>query len=719
MDRTSKRLIILLLAIVVIILINVASTTLFSRTDLTRNGTYSLSRASMDAVATLEEPLTIKAFLSPNLPAPYNNTQQTLRDLLEEYAIAGNRFFNYEIVTVPSKEATQGETSPEEEEARRYRIYPIQVQNVQQDEVKLLTAFMGIAIIHGDMLETVSAATASANLEFQITNIIDEMSKKISALLAMRENIEITLVLSDNLNALSTALRTLPEDLEASIAKLNSEFYGRLDFDYIDPIREGISDVRERYGANPLTLRTAGGSSETAWASIVLNRGDQTYTIEILSRGIFGLQIPDVASLEETIGSVAESLIGIQQEVGFMTGYGTPALAGQNQQQAAIAPLETDLRNFETVISTEYSVREINLDEERIPDGLSTLIVVSPREKLSDFALYQLDQFVLQGNNLVLFLDSHSVFMPQSNQYGQSQDPVYIPRTTGLEELIKHHGLELQQAYVLDEKSFVQRQQNAQGGIVEAEIYFAPIIGQNERNTDIPVFKNLPDMVVLNMSPVVIAESEAGAGAVGDPVVLFSTSADGWTMEGDGINLSNPYFLTPPPDEDQRSIPMAYSLEGMFQSYFAGRAIPDPPAPATDDEAGDVPIGTIDSELLDLRSARVDEGAGRLIVIGGSAMIGSNVLDAEGNTGNAVFLLNLLDELAGREDYAIMRTKGQSYIPLDETTVGFRNFMKLFNIAGLPTLIIIIGIGVWLARSARKRTIEALFAGSPRGEING
>ena len=99
-------------------------------------------------------------------------------------------------------------------------------------------------------------------------------------------------------------------------------------------------------------------------------------------------------------------------------------------------------------------------------------------------------------------------------------------------------------------------------------------------------------------------------------------------------------------------------------------------------------------------------------------MIGSNVITADGNSGNAIFLLNLFDELAGRRDYAIMRTKGESFTPLDETTVGFRNFMKLFNIAGLPILVALAGIAIWLARGARKRSIEAQFAAELRGGIN-
>ena len=64
------------LYLAVVVLLNLAATTLFFRVDLTRNKLFTLSDASKDVVATLREPLTIKAYFSQNMPAPYNNIEQ-------------------------------------------------------------------------------------------------------------------------------------------------------------------------------------------------------------------------------------------------------------------------------------------------------------------------------------------------------------------------------------------------------------------------------------------------------------------------------------------------------------------------------------------------------------------------------------------------------------------------------------------------------------------
>ena len=78
------------LYLVLIILFNLVSATLFFRIDLTSNGLYSLSKASKNVVNTLGEPLTINVFFTRNLPAPFNNIERYLQDLLQEYEINSN-----------------------------------------------------------------------------------------------------------------------------------------------------------------------------------------------------------------------------------------------------------------------------------------------------------------------------------------------------------------------------------------------------------------------------------------------------------------------------------------------------------------------------------------------------------------------------------------------------------------------------------------------------
>jgi ABC-type uncharacterized transport system involved in gliding motility auxiliary subunit len=86
------------------------------------------------------------------------------------------------------------------------------------------------------------------------------------------------------------------------------------------------------------------------------------------------------------------------------------------------------------------------------------------------------------------------------------------------------------------------------------------------------------------------------------------------------------------------------------------------------------------------------------------------VVDENGTTPNATWVLNVLDNLNSRDEYAEMRSKTQRFNPLKDTGAGVKAFVKMLNIAGLPLLVVLYGILVWVRRTARKRTIQAMFS---------
>ena len=82
----------------VVVLVNLAGVFIFKsiRIDLTRGGAFSLSKVSKKVVRDLKEPLYVNVFFTKNLPAPHNDTERFIRDLLTEYSLSGNRHFKLE-----------------------------------------------------------------------------------------------------------------------------------------------------------------------------------------------------------------------------------------------------------------------------------------------------------------------------------------------------------------------------------------------------------------------------------------------------------------------------------------------------------------------------------------------------------------------------------------------------------------------------------------------
>ena len=193
-------------------------------------------------------------------------------------------------------------------------------------------------------------------------------------------------------------------------------------------------------------------------------------------------------------------------------------------------------------------------------------------------------------------------------------------------------------------------------------------------------------------------------------------------MQG-SINL-NPMFISPPESsEELRAYDLAYILEGSFTSYFKDKPIPpkevgDTDTPEAPEQAEDLPEKeTPQSEtgsavpqglVAENRLKETSEPA-KIFVLGCSQMLQDNMLDPEGKTTNATFILNTIDHLNGRDDIAAMRSKQQTLNPLDPTTPMMRGVIKTFNIAGLPAMVILFGLGVWAARNAKKKKIATLF----------
>ena len=712
---------------IIVVLFNIASTSIFFRGDLTRNKVYTLSKASRDAVADLEEPLTIKAFFSKNLPSPYSNTAQQVRDLLEEYALSSNQFFNYTIHSIGSEEGLKNDKDLEyEENARSYRIYPVQIQNIERDEVKLQTVYMGLAIIHGDMLETIPALTDSERLEYQITSHIIRLAKKMSALINLEENIHVKLYLSSNLYPLGESLRELPAEIQDIVDNLNREHYNRLRFNHIDPVQAGninsstIDDI-ERYRLASITIKTSDDPSEhgeKAYASLVIVTTDQAHTLDLISRGIFGYQISDITTIESAIKDSTEALLNINETIGYLADHGTPALVRSSTLVLEDSTSEVSLGNFNSLITQNYTFRPINLKEEMIPEGLETLMIVGPQEEFSDYALYKLDQFLMKGNSLLLFLDAFDIVLPEEQQYLYGQSPIYIPRTTGLEKMLEYYGVKLKSAYVLDEQCYIQRQRLPDNSYAESPVYFAPMITKKYINQSLPYLQNLTDMIMLTVSPLELVE-ELPTGAKAHQ--LFSTSDNAWEVT-ENINLSNPVFSTPPPEEERKIFPLAYILEGGFPSYFAEKALPSPQEDTETETQGEQEedryaegsaAEIISAEELAVEGSFLAQGGGgRIFIIGSSEVLGDTLFDAGGASANSIFVQNTIDHMTGNDELTIMRNKGITYVPLEETEPAASTFIKTFNIVGLPIIVILIGVLVWLSRISWRNQLQRVFGPS-------
>ena len=723
-----------LLYMAVIVLVNLAGLTLFFRADLTANKIFSLSDASKKAAATLSEPLSIKVFFSKNLPAPHNNTERYLKDLLDEYAAKAGRLFNYQFYNVSSEEGDLSTRAVENRElAKSYGISPIQIRIMENDELKFQNVYMGMVLIHGDLIEKINAVTSTDGLEYRLTTAIQKLNNKVSALLRLEDTIEASLYLSSSLDGIAPliGLNDLPglkKTVTKTIDDINAKSRNILSFNHQDITdKQTLSDIGKKYDLMALSWPDMPENNIQAGqgaAGLVLTHQDQSASLPLITAvdlPIIGTtyQMADPETLEQDILDIMEKMIGINQDIGYLADHGAPTL-GPDRMAMMQGGAGGGMQVFNDLLSDRYNIRQIALKDQTIPDGLNCLIIAKPTEPFSDYALFQIDQALMKGTNIAFFSDAFNEILPR----GGMGMPQYIPLDTGLEKLLAHYGITMTPAYVMDKAAY--KHQPREGG--EQVVYFAPMLKEDTINNTPSFMHNIKGIIAMQASPLSLVPGSTASGDV-TATRLLSSSKESWLMQGD-INL-NPMFISPPEsEEDMDSYDLAWLLEGTFTSYFKDKPIPEKEtgesdiensgeAPADDtetaapgetDPSGAGPVTGADSlEVIAENRMLETSRPGKIFVLGCSQMLMDTMLDPEGRTTNATFILNAIDHLNGNDEIAAMRSKQQTLNPLSDTSPMIRGVIKALNIAGLPVLVFVFGLIVWAAGNARRKRIANQF----------
>jgi ABC-type uncharacterized transport system involved in gliding motility auxiliary subunit len=413
--------------------------------------------------------------------------------------------------------------------------------------------------------------------------------------------------------------------------------------------------------------------------------------------------------MEEVINENLESLIDINEDLGYLSNHGTTSLWGGVDLQGYST--QESLTNFRELVSQTYTIKEIDLAEENIPESLNCLVISGPQVAFSDYELFQIDQFLMRGKSLAIFLDS---LIEDQTGLSYMQSSQYIALRTGLENLLEHYGISINESFVMDKNCYTQQISESYGG-GQQEIYYVPYIMDRFINKGLPFIKDVKGLYASKVSPLKIDKDVMAKDGI-QAHVLFSSSEESWEMK-EWINL-NPMAIIPPDSEDEfDSMPLAYLLEGEFTSYFKDKPIPEKGQEEEVEEEGDTedeetPDVEPEPDLSNIKSEGISIAKGRpgkIFLIGSSEVLKDYILDAEGASTNSIFIMNMIDYLNNRESTALMRAKDSSFNPLAEISGGKRAFVKYFNIIGLPVMMALFGVLVFLRRVHRKKIIKTMF----------
>lgn len=679
-----------ILFIILLVLANLVASEAFFRVDLTANGVYSLSPASERVLKGVEEPVSVKAFFTSNLPAPYNGVERYLKDLLIEYrGAAGSRFsFDFHDMEDPANEDI----------ARGYGLAPLQIQEVKNNEVGVKTAWMGLAIVYSDAIEVIDSITTTNALEYKLTTTIGKMISTTNALAGLSGTVSLSLYLSPELKDFRiTGLDQLEGSARAAVRALNPRYNDKIEFRFVQPA--GSTDVdamSQRYGLQKVSWPASanGGAGGSGLVGLVLEYGDRFRTIPVeLQRGFFGgYGLVGLETLESTIADSLQALVSRSLSIGYLMSNGEKDINDDQQGAGRLAMLASDYYNFV----------ELNLNEQEVPAEITSLVINGPRSYYSDIELYRIDQFLMRGGKLLVMADSFTEIRSQEMSWMGSA-PTYQPIDHRLDTILGKYGISIAENYVFDEKCYNVRQQ----GMGEFPLYYVPIITRDRLDKDHPITRNMDQVLMLKASEVRLADTlPEGLSAT----VLAKTTPTAWTIaDTSRINLT-PMGMSRPSDESEMAERnLIVLVEGRFPSAFDREVLPEDQSTADNivaDSGNSLqPANMAASKHL---TQAVQDAA--IIVIGSSELGGSSLIDERGSQPVAILMRNILDWLNGNGELNEMRVKSLDLNILADHEPAVKTLVKSLNIYFVPLLAVFAGLLAWRLRSVRRRRIERAYA---------
>lgn len=141
----------------------------FVRADLTQEKIYTISDATKKILSELTDRVTIKAYVSEELPKSVAHIPARLRDFLAEYETYGRGLVKVTFID-PKTDAGEAEI------ARQIGINPYPLEEIQADQVKVVNCYLSLAIFFGAQQEHLNLPETGIN-EYDITRAIRKVSK--------------------------------------------------------------------------------------------------------------------------------------------------------------------------------------------------------------------------------------------------------------------------------------------------------------------------------------------------------------------------------------------------------------------------------------------------------------------------------------------------------------------------------------------------------------
>ncbi|RME82775.1 MAG: ABC transporter permease [Caldilineae bacterium] len=707
----NRVLVFALLAVVNLLVLNVWLYPLSSlRVDMTAGREYSLSASTKDLLATLDEPLLIRAYISEKTHPLLAPLAPIVEDMLREYEIAGRGK-----VVAERVDPTQ-DPDLEQEANQTYGIRPTPFRISGRYEDTIINSYFDILIRYGDQSAVLNfqdlievEAQRDGNVDVRLRNLEYDLTRAIKKAVYGFQSIDSVLAALDQPARLTLYVtpKTLPPDLEVApdtirqvASEIAADANGKFVFETVDPTAEGstvtANDLFERYGIQPYAVSLF--SPETFYLHMVLEVGDQAQVI-----------FPGGDISESEVRTAIESALK-RSSPGFLkvVGIWSPPEIPTRDMFGNAQPPFTTFRTVRDQLRQEYEVREIDLSTGRVPPDVDVLLLIAP-QNLGDKERFAIDQYLMRGGSVVAAVENYDVSVDTF-----ANTLVLNPISDGIDPLLNHYGLTVEKSLVMDVQNepFPLPVVRNIGGVQVQEIQalsypFFVDIRSDGMASDSPIVSNLPAVTLNWASPITVDESKNEGRKV---VELLRSSSQSWLRTD--TNITPDLNLYPrfgfPVEGEMKSHLLAVSVQGSFESYFKDNPL-QPAEGESDDTISQLVLGQIDKS----------PETSRLVLISSAQFLNdavfslSSSLHGDRYLNNLQFIQNAVDWSAEDLDLLDIRARGAHARVLKPLEASDQRFWEVANYVVALAALAVLAL-VWNSRRRHEQPLELV----PREQLD-
>jgi ABC-type uncharacterized transport system involved in gliding motility auxiliary subunit len=336
-----------------------------------------------------------------------------------------------------------------------------------------------------------------------------------------------------------------------------------------------------------------------------------------------------------------------------------------------------------------------------IPADVDALLIVGPKQPMSERGKYVVDQFLMRGKAVAFFVDGQTMQTPRGMQMpGMDMPQIAQNNDTGLDDLLSAYGVKIKQDMVLDMQNYIGPVQvgGQMMGVNHPVFVAAGPLPQNHQ-----INQGLKAVVLPYASTVeLVGDAKDGKGGVTFTKVIES-SKESWRPSGPFVFVPTQRARDMQMGTDRGPFALGYAASGKFKSAFAGKQAVKEDGSKIDANVSEKGVDPMLSE---------SQGNARLLVIGDSELVSDQYVNIGLRSGlqlyvqNLAYALNAVDWLAQDEALAQVRNKGMQSHPLEQIKEGNVTLIKAANIVGLPLLLLLIGLVRWRIRQSARSSAK-------------